>query len=102
MPVSDDVRAEAMLGLGMHAELVGDLSALAAELPLRERMLALLMTALYHCGRQSEALAAYTRTRTLLAEGLGIDPCPELRRLHQQILAGDLPEPTLAKTDGRC
>jgi DNA-binding SARP family transcriptional activator/tetratricopeptide (TPR) repeat protein len=82
-------RAEALLELGGHHQLAGDLLALAAEHPLRERITALLMTALYHSGRQAEALSAYTRTRTLLAGELGIDPGPELQQLQLQILAGD-------------
>lgn len=82
-------RAEVMLELGGQDEVSGYLSALAAEYPLRERIVALLMTALCHSGRQAEALAVYTRTRALLAEELGIDPGPELQQLYQQILAGD-------------
>jgi DNA-binding SARP family transcriptional activator len=87
-------QADVMLELGGHGELTGELGALAAEHPLRERIRALQMTALYRCGRQAEALAVYTDTRKLLAEELGIDPGPELQRLHQRVLAGD---PMLAK-----
>ncbi|HEV2372088.1 MAG TPA: BTAD domain-containing putative transcriptional regulator, partial [Streptosporangiaceae bacterium] len=91
-------RAEAMLGLGGHRELVGELAALATAHPLRERTRALLMMALFRDGRQADALAVYTQTRTLLAEELGIDPGQQLQQLHQRILAGD---PVLATPGGR-
>jgi DNA-binding SARP family transcriptional activator len=84
-----EAKAEVMLELGSHAELVGDLAALAAEYPLRERIKALLMIALHRCGRQAEALSVYSHTRTLLAEELGIDPASELQEVHQRVLAGD-------------
>src|SRR5215467_7260972 len=90
-------RAEAILELGGHHELAGELLALAAEHPLRERTTALLMTALYQSGRQAEALEVYMNTRALLAEQLGIDPGPGLQQLHQRILAAD---PALAGSNG--
>ena len=79
-------RAEAMLGLGRHAELVAELSALAAEHPLRERLRGLLMAALSRSGRQADALALFADTRRLLVGELGIEPGPQLQRLHHQIL----------------
>jgi DNA-binding SARP family transcriptional activator/tetratricopeptide (TPR) repeat protein len=85
-------RAEVTVELGGHEEVAGELSALAAGHPLRERIVALLMTALYRSGRQAEALEVYMRTRALLADELGIDPGPELQQLQQRILAGDTPE----------
>jgi DNA-binding SARP family transcriptional activator len=82
-------RIEAELGVGEHPGLVAELEALAAEHPLRERLHALRMRALYAAGRQAEALAAYQRARQVLAERAGLDPSPELRKLEEAILAQD-------------
>jgi DNA-binding SARP family transcriptional activator len=79
-------RAEAMFKLGRHADLIAEVSALAAENPLRERLRALLMLALYRTGRQAEALAVFADTRRLLVEDLGLEPGPRLQRLHHDIL----------------
>ncbi len=79
--------AEAELALGRHAVLCGELSRAVAEYPLRERLWSQLIRALYRCGRQADALGAYTRLREQFAELLGIDPSPELVRLHQAVLA---------------
>src|SRR5262245_4350305 len=91
-------RIAAELALGEHVRLVGELEALVAEQPLRERPQALLMRALYGAGRQAEALAAYQRARQVLAEQAGLDPGPELRSLQRAVLAHDpsLAAPTLA------
>src|SRR5437660_1109507 len=77
------------LALGRHAEVAGELAALVAEFPLRERLACLLMTALYRCGRRGEALAVYDRSRRVLAEELGLDPGPDLARLQARVLADD-------------
>jgi DNA-binding SARP family transcriptional activator len=82
-------RIEAGLRLGLHAELVGELEALVAEHPHRERLCRQRMVALYRCGRQAEALEAYQVARRALVEELGIEPSKELRELHQQILNQD-------------
>jgi len=89
-------RIEAELQLGHHQQLIAPLRQLIAEHPLRERFHAQLMRALAHCGRQAEALAAYQEARTILVEELGIEPGPELRNLHERILAGDGAPPPLA------
>jgi DNA-binding SARP family transcriptional activator/DNA polymerase III delta prime subunit len=86
-------RIEADLKLGRHAEVVAELRALTDQYPLREQYWALLMLALYRCGRQADALQAYQRARRVLADELGIDAGPELRGLHQAVLTND---PTLA------
>ncbi|AKG46536.1 BTAD domain-containing putative transcriptional regulator [Streptomyces xiamenensis] len=80
---------ELELAAGEHQRLVGELAALAAAHPLRERPRALLMTALYRSGRQAEALTEYRRTRETFIEELGIEPGEGLRRLHHAILTGD-------------
>jgi DNA-binding SARP family transcriptional activator len=79
-------RIEAELELGHHADLVGELEALIAEHPLRERFRAQLMLALYRSGRQAEALRSYQEARGTLVEELGIDPGAELQRLQGMIL----------------
>jgi tetratricopeptide (TPR) repeat protein len=69
-------RIEADLRLGRQRELVADLEGLVREHPLRERLWAQLLVALYRSGRQAEALSAYQRARSILVEELGIDPGP--------------------------
>jgi DNA-binding SARP family transcriptional activator len=82
-------RIEADLAMGRGAELVGELEALVAGEPLRERLRGQLMLALYRAGRQGEALDAYREgVRTLDAE-LGLGPGPELERLQDAILTHD-------------
>jgi len=77
------------LALGDHRQIVSDLLALVSAHPLRERPVAQLMLALYRCGRQPDALRAYQAIRGRLGDDLGLDPGPELQRLHQQILTRD-------------
>src|SRR5215472_12202726 len=84
-----EARIDADLALGRHDALTAELEQLAGEHPLRERLHGQLMLALYRCGRQAEALAAYRRVRDLLADELGIDPGEPLRRLHASVLAHD-------------
>lgn len=82
-------RADALLATGRAAEVIGDLEAAVAEAPLRERRWGQLMLALYRAGRQGDALGAYQRARSLLADELGVDPGPNLRRLEAAIVAQD-------------
>ncbi|MEV6040319.1 BTAD domain-containing putative transcriptional regulator [Nonomuraea sp. NPDC052116] len=81
--------AEARLGLGEHVLLAAELASLVAEHPLRERLRAAHVRALYLAGRQSEALTGYAELRRRLSEELGLDPGPELAALHQAILRQD-------------
>jgi YVTN family beta-propeller protein len=95
-----EARIDADLTLGHHRELVGELDALVASHPHRERVLAQLMLALYRSGRQAEALEAYRRGRRSLDDELGLEPGPELRALEQRILSHDpaLELPTQARS----
>jgi DNA-binding SARP family transcriptional activator/tetratricopeptide (TPR) repeat protein len=92
-------RTELELALGRHGQVATDLTDLVSQHPLREPLIGQLMLTLYRCGRHSEALAVYQRLRVRLADELGVDPGPELRRLHQAILRQDpalqAPEPQL-------
>jgi DNA-binding SARP family transcriptional activator len=83
-------RAEAELHLGRQEQLVPELRDLTVQHPLRERFHAQLMLALCRCGRQAEALECYRGARRVLVQELGIEPGPELRRLHERVLAGDV------------
>ncbi|MEV0634206.1 SAV_2336 N-terminal domain-related protein [Streptomyces sp. NPDC050619] len=85
-------RVELDLDLGAYAETIPDLENLTLRYPLRERLRALLMLALYQSGREAEALAVYADVRRLLTEELGIDPGAELQELYQHILQGEPPE----------
>lgn len=82
-------RIDSDLGLGEHARLVPELRSLAAAHPLREPLWSRLMLALYRCGRQADALAAYDAARQHLVDELGLDPGTELRELRQAILQAD-------------
>jgi DNA-binding SARP family transcriptional activator len=84
-----EARTDVALRLGRHTELVAELRHLATTEPLRERLHAQLMLALYRCGQQAEALAVYRGIDRLLRDELGIEPGPALRQLHQRILLSD-------------
>nr|WP_202447900.1 BTAD domain-containing putative transcriptional regulator [Streptomyces sp. SID5468] len=83
-------RAEAEVTLGDGARMVAELSDLVAAHPVRERLVAALMRALAAAGRDSEALLVYERTRAALADTLGVDPSPELSKVHVALLRGEL------------
>ncbi|MFF7990869.1 BTAD domain-containing putative transcriptional regulator [Kitasatospora xanthocidica] len=89
------------LALGRHAELISELKPLVAEYPMRERLCAQLMTALYQSQRRAEALAVYRTSRHALITKLGLEPGARLQELHQQILAGEgvAPAPATARRD---
>lgn len=87
---------EAELARGRHLEVVERLSELVETEPVRERLCAELLLALYRCGRQVDALDCYRRTRDAFAEQLGLDPGRLLRELERAILDHD---PVLERPD---
>ena len=87
--VALEQRADACIAQGEHALVVPELEQLTADHPARERLLSLLMTALYRCGRQADALAVFDRGRRRLDEELGLQPSPELQQLQAMILRQD-------------
>ncbi|MDX1659314.1 MAG: BTAD domain-containing putative transcriptional regulator, partial [Nitriliruptorales bacterium] len=93
-------RMEAELAGAGSSALLGELSSLAQQHPLRERLQGLHMLGLYRAGRQGDAIEVYERTRRQLADQLGVDVSPQLRRLHQRILEQDpelLPDDTVGQ-----
>jgi DNA-binding SARP family transcriptional activator len=86
---AEELRLDAALLLGGHTEAAAELARLAAAHPLREHVHALWMLALYRCGRQADALAAYRQTRARLVAEIGSEPGAELQQVHQQILTAD-------------
>ncbi len=84
-----ELRIQADLMLHRHADILGELTMLAARHPMNENFWGLLMIALYRAGHVARALDAYQRLRTVLGDELGIDPSPWMRRLHQAILSSD-------------
>ncbi len=81
-----EARIDSDLERGRHAELVPELGSLIARQPLRERLRALYIVALYRSDRQAEALEAYRETKRILDEELGLEPSPALRELEGAIL----------------
>ncbi|MFI6165456.1 AfsR/SARP family transcriptional regulator [Nocardia sp. NPDC051052] len=90
----DEAAIAVTLDLGRYSAAVAELEALVAAEPQGERWHELLMVALYRAGRRVEALEVYRKARRLLADELGLDPGPELVRLHQEILAAKAPVET--------
>ncbi|MEY9860523.1 DNA-binding SARP family transcriptional activator [Catenulispora sp. GAS73] len=96
-----ELRARADIALGRAADAVAALRRLAADHPHREPAYALLMSALAAADRRAEALQVYRLLRTVLVRDLGMEPSPELRALHQRILAMDAGKKTaVAAGDG--
>lgn len=79
-------KAEAEIACGRASGVIAELEALTVEHPYREPLWAQLITAYYLTDRQSDALNAYRRVKTTLADDLGIDPGPTLRTLNERIL----------------
>ncbi|MEV7415212.1 AfsR/SARP family transcriptional regulator [Streptomyces sp. NPDC089919] len=84
---------DACLRAGRAGEITGELEELTTRHPLRERFYELLMTALYRCGRQAEALGVYDRARRRLLHDLGVEPGPVLRGRMEAILHHQEPGP---------
>jgi predicted ATPase/DNA-binding SARP family transcriptional activator len=84
--VALEEQAEVRLALGEHSLLTGELGELVAAHPLRERLRAAHMLALYRAGRQAEAVTSYGELRSRLADDLGLDPGPDVAALYQDIL----------------
>src|SRR5262245_35649908 len=82
-------RIDCDLALGRHEEVLGELHVLIGEHPLRERLRAQLMLALYRADRQAEALEVYQQAREVLVDELGIEPSQALQRLQKEILIQD-------------
>ncbi|XVV12348.1 BTAD domain-containing putative transcriptional regulator [Actinoplanes sp. CA-131856] len=91
--------AELELEAGRERDLLGELAVAVDRWPLQERLSGQLMLALHRAGRTAEALAEYQRVRLALRDELGLDPGPELRDLHAEILKG---APRRAATLVRC
>jgi predicted ATPase/DNA-binding SARP family transcriptional activator len=87
--MAEESLVDARLELGEHTALVANLERAVAAEPLRERRWAQLMIALYRCGRQADALAAYQRMRRQLGDDLGLEPSPQLVELERAILVHD-------------
>jgi SARP family transcriptional regulator, regulator of embCAB operon len=77
---------DACLRAGQYDGISGDLEELTVTHPLRERFYELLMTTLYRCGRQAEALGVYERARRRLVHDLGVEPGPVLRGCMEAVL----------------
>jgi DNA-binding SARP family transcriptional activator/WD40 repeat protein len=84
-----ELAIDADLAAGRHHEVAGEINALVAEDPLRERFHAQRMLALYRCGRQADALEAYRDARRTLVDEIGVEPGPQLQHLHEAMLRQD-------------
>jgi hypothetical protein len=82
-------RLACMLACGQERAAAAELPAALARYPLNERLAGMLMAVLYRSGQRADALEEFRQIRGRLAAELGVEPGPELQRLHQRILAGD-------------
>ncbi len=98
LDLSED-RLAAMIYSGRSREVIAELDRLVAVHPLRERLWALLIEALYRAGRQADALAQCRRVRSQLRREIGVDPGSELRRIEHQVVTQSLPEATVSPVD---
>jgi DNA-binding SARP family transcriptional activator len=87
--VTVERRIDADLRLGRHAELIAELTELTARHPHHEGLHSQAMLAMYRSGRQATALEVYRRLRMRLIDDLGVEPSPQLQRMHQAVLAVD-------------
>lgn len=92
-----DQRMQAVLALGRHDAALPELTRLVAENPARESFRGHLMTALYRCDRQMDALRVYEQGRRVLQAELGVAPGAALRALHRAVLLEELPGPVAAE-----
>jgi DNA-binding SARP family transcriptional activator/tetratricopeptide (TPR) repeat protein len=90
-------RIAGLLACGMEREAAAELPPLLALQPLSEQLAGMLMVSRYRLGQRADALHVFRDIRGRLASELGVEPGPELQRLHQRILAGDA---ELAASDG--
>jgi WD40 repeat protein/DNA-binding SARP family transcriptional activator/class 3 adenylate cyclase len=86
---AQEVRIEGLLASSAQVRAIGELETLLARHPWRESLWGSLMLAYYREGRQAEALSSFQRAREILADELGLDPSPELKRLHERVLQQD-------------
>jgi DNA-binding SARP family transcriptional activator len=86
---TNEDRLKLELDLGRHHELIGELTELIEEFPLRERLRGQLMLALYRCDRTAEALQVYRQGRRTMIDELGIEPSDRLQKLEHAILTSD-------------
>lgn len=87
--VAKEDRLEALLTMGRYQEVIDELTTLIGEHPLRERLWAQRILALYRCGRRADALGAYREVYRVLSDELGLEPGHRLNQLHQQVLMAD-------------
>jgi DNA-binding SARP family transcriptional activator/DNA-binding beta-propeller fold protein YncE len=93
-------RIDCELALGRHDDVIAELKTLVKQYPLRERLWAQLMLALYRSGRQADALAVYQDARRTFVDQLGLEPSRELQNLERAILTHEAtlqPPPPVAR-----